>query len=478
MSDEVLPGQFKIQVLDIYIGERKRKELGDIEDMARDLTDNGQLQPILVRPPTDEEREHISEPWILVAGGRRLAAAMTLRWMEIAAFVRHDPIDEVRHRVMELHENLKRLPMSWQEEADAKAEILRLRQLENPTLTAGDVAAEIGDSKATFSRAVAASKAMEERPELRQASSRKAALRAADVADRLEARKRVDEESKNALEELEQRVLTDDSVLYLARFENFFDVIVSDPPYGIEFWKQGQKTDANTNLSEYDDSQEAAYALYKELFPVMARAMRSTGWVVLFGSAESYEAMRDVWRSTCTVHKKYECSECGSVECYQPEIIPWIWYRPNSRNPARFPELHAQNQYEYILVVNMGNAMLAKPTGNVFNFEAEYGAERFHGNQKPIELIQALISTVAFPGDRFCDPCFGSGAHLAAAASLSLHTYGCDLNPGLRSVALGLIAKYYKPVPPSVREVSEVRYQKRLESLAFGITEGSAASEA
>lgn len=488
---EQLEGQFKIQVLDIYIGDRKRKDLGDIEDMMKDLVENGQLQPILVRPPTEVEQEHISEPWILVAGGRRLASAMRLGWMEIAAFVRHDPIDEVRHRVMELHENLKRKEMTWQEEADAKNEILKLRQIEDPNLTAGDVAAEIGDSKATFSRAVAASEAMEKRPELRQASSRKAALRASDVADHLEARKRVDEESKSAIEELEQRVLADDAVNFLQKYDNFFDVIVSDPPYGIEFWKQGQKTDAETNLSEYDDSQAAAYALYKEMFPAMAKAMRTTGWVLLFGSAESYRQMEDVWRNTCRIHKSpmnlfmdtdqsLRCEEGrhSEVRCegYQPEIIPWIWYRPNSRNPARFPELHAQNVYEYILVVNMGDALLAKPTGNLFVHDAEYGNERFHGNQKPIELIADLLSVVSYPGDRFCDPCFGSGAHLAAAASLSMHCYGCDLNPSLRSIALGLVAKHFKPIPPSVRDLSETRFKRRLGELTFGITEGPAAT--
>lgn len=491
MSEELAEapvGVFKVHVLDIHIGERQRREMGDITDMANDLRANGQIQPICVRPPTDAEKESgVIENWVLVAGGRRLGAAMTLSWMEIAAYVRHDDINPVRHRVLELHENLKRLPMTWQEESDAKAEILRLRQVENPSLNAGDVAREIGDSPATFSRAVSASKAMEERPELRQASSRKAALRASDVADQLEARKRADESSRTALEEVEKRILSDDAVGFLQRYDNFFDVCVTDPPYGIDYWQQGQKDSAASNLSEYDDSPEAALLLYKEMIPALARSMRTTGWVLMFGSAESYQAMDKVWRLTCKTHYSLDvdpptgmCSKHaldhveGKCEFYNPEIVPWIWYRPNSRNPARFPELHAQNQYEYILVVNMGSAMLTKKTGNVFPFDAEYGDERFHGNQKPIPLIQELLSCISYPGDRFCDPCHGSGAHLAAAAANSLVGYGCDLNPAMRNLALGLVAKYFKPIPDSVREAAEVRLQRKLGEITFGITEGVA----
>lgn len=400
---------------------------------------------------------------------------MTLGWMQIAAYVRYDDIGDIRHRVLELHENLKRLNMSWQEESDAKAEILRLRRVEEPDITAGQVAKEIGDNAASFSRAVAASEAMEKRPELRQSASRKSALRAADVADQMEARKRADEANRSALEEVETRIVADDAVNFLQKYDSFFDVIITDPPYGMDFWKQGQKTDSPTNLSEYDDSAKSARKLYEEMIPAMARAMRDTGWVLMFGSADSYKEMESVWVEVCKTHKTYLCQQCGSKNCYQPAVVPWIWYRPNSRNPPRFPQLHAKNMYEYILVVNMGAGLLAKPTDNVFVYEAEYGAERIHGNQKPIELIQALIACVAYPGDKFCDPCYGSGAHLAAAAASSLIAYGCDLNPGLRAPALGLVAKYFKPIPESIRGLAEARFQRRLGELTFGVTEGEAA---
>lgn len=478
---EALEGQFHVGVLDVFIGDRRRTDLGDIADLAKDLVENGQLQPILIRPRTDEEEQFIEEPWILVAGGRRMAAAMSLGWMEIAAFVRHDAIDEIKHRIMELHENIKRQEMTWQEQADAKREILELRKIQDPNITAKEVAAEIGDNSASFSRDVQASKAMEEMPTLRNASSRKAALRTKDVSDQMAARKLRDAENVTALEEVESRVVTADAVSFLGNYEDYFDLIVSDPPYGIDFWSQGQKDKKGDDaLSGYDDSAKTTEQLYRNMFPAMARAMRDTGWVALFGSAESYQLMASMWRRICKVHSGYmeegaKYCDCAaddvpiiSCDFYSPEIIPWIWYRPNSRNNPRFPERNAKNMYEYILVVNMGKALLVKPTENVFVFEAEYGETRFHANQKPFELLVSIVEHLGYPGDRFCDPCAGSGTHLAAAASLSLQVFGCDSNPSLLQPMHGLIAKHFKPALPSMRDLAEVRLGRRLGELTLG----------
>lgn len=475
-------GQFIVDVLDVHIGERYRKEMGNVDNLATDLNENGQLQPILIRPPF--EGEEISGKWVLVAGGRRMAAAMKLGWFQMAAYVREDIDTPVAHLVAELHENIKRHDMSWQEQADMKRAILALRKEQDPTITAKEVALEIGDNASSFSRDVDVAEAMEKAPELRKSSSRKSALRARDVAAQLEARIAADERNKAAITAVADRVLTAEALDFLQQYDGFFDLCVTDPPYGIEYFKQGQKDNAGADtLSGYDDSFEATQLLYRHTFPALARAMRETGWVLMFGSAESVGTMREMWLRTCKIHYGFkvdaederghrqhcDCSFDDSEKCeyYRPEIIPWIWVRPNSRNRPRFPERTAQNCYEYILVVNMGAALLAKPTQNVFVHDAVYDETRVHVNQKPIELIQDLLDHIGYPGDRFVDPFHGSGAHLAAAASRSMLVHGCDSNPAVHDVALGMIAKHYKEAPPSVRDLSEARFKQRLAALTF-----------
>jgi ParB family chromosome partitioning protein len=65
-----------ILISEIKIGVRLRKELGDIDSLAKSMEDLGLLQPIVVT----------QDLW-LVDGERRLTAAKKLAWTEIPAVV-------------------------------------------------------------------------------------------------------------------------------------------------------------------------------------------------------------------------------------------------------------------------------------------------------------------------------------------------------------------------------------------------------
>src|SRR5215472_3347908 len=60
----------------IVIGERHRRDLGDIGGLAASIGELGLLQPIVVRPDG-----------VLIAGERRLAASKALGWTEIPVYV-------------------------------------------------------------------------------------------------------------------------------------------------------------------------------------------------------------------------------------------------------------------------------------------------------------------------------------------------------------------------------------------------------
>jgi ParB family chromosome partitioning protein len=66
----------EIRINDVIVGERFRKELGDIEALAQSIKELGLLQPIAV----DENGK-------LVAGHRRLEACRILGWTEIPCHV-------------------------------------------------------------------------------------------------------------------------------------------------------------------------------------------------------------------------------------------------------------------------------------------------------------------------------------------------------------------------------------------------------
>jgi N6-adenosine-specific RNA methylase IME4 len=65
-----------VHVDSIRVGERHRKDLGDIEGLARSINEIGLLHPIVVRPDGT-----------LIAGERRLAACRLLGWQEVPVTV-------------------------------------------------------------------------------------------------------------------------------------------------------------------------------------------------------------------------------------------------------------------------------------------------------------------------------------------------------------------------------------------------------
>jgi ParB family transcriptional regulator, chromosome partitioning protein len=60
------------RIADIIRGVRHRRDLGDIDSLARSIAEIGLLHPIVIRPDG-----------VLIAGERRLAACKALGWSEI-----------------------------------------------------------------------------------------------------------------------------------------------------------------------------------------------------------------------------------------------------------------------------------------------------------------------------------------------------------------------------------------------------------
>lgn len=66
----------KLPLSEIIVGERTRKDMGDLRSLASSMRELGQIQPIAV-----------TKDFRLIAGERRLRAAQSLGWTEIEAFV-------------------------------------------------------------------------------------------------------------------------------------------------------------------------------------------------------------------------------------------------------------------------------------------------------------------------------------------------------------------------------------------------------
>lgn len=431
----------------INVGDRLRKDYQDLPGLVKSLAQYGQIHAITVRP--SQPQDNCSEPWTLVTGGRRYAAALKLGWQQIRA-ENLEHLSPWRRAAIELEENLQRANMTWQEEVDAKQKIAQLYKNENPQWTDTQTASLLHVDKGQLSRDLKLAKAIEDHPELAKASSKKAAMKLFETKKSLQAS--AAKASTVDLSTIENSVVCADALDFLDRFEdNSVDLFLSDLPFGIDYFdRPASDREAGGGVSKFDDSLAGARSLLIRIFAKMAQKVKPEGWICLMVGEDLRLAVSNEVVSVNT-QKKAPGKKLSTAQ------QPWIWYRKNSRNNPIHGHLHAKSMYDIIIPINAGKAVLRKACENVITVDANY-EERFHAHQKPVELGEELISRFTLPGDLVVDVTMGSGAFVAAAAKSLRKFAGCDLNPDIVPLAQGHVARYYanSKVGTTVKETNHM----------------------
>ena len=108
-----------VQIKDIKIKKRVRKDLGNLEDLKDSLRTYGLLNPIT-----------LNSRYELIAGERRLQAATQLGWTSINANI-IDNLTEIDQLEMEIEENNQRKEVT---DSELMEGYKRLQRLRNPNL--------------------------------------------------------------------------------------------------------------------------------------------------------------------------------------------------------------------------------------------------------------------------------------------------------------------------------------------------------
>lgn len=462
---------------EIFIPERLRKEInaGQLDDLTKSISTTGQIHAIRVRPIDDEEGGITSGQWALVAGFRRLTAAKTLGiTVKALNYAAMSPFLRTR---AELEENLHRQDMTWQEKADATKRLHELFKKEmaehGVAWTQAQTAAMIGETQANLNIKLKVADALDANPELRKANSRKAAIRAIDMAASHTARLARSSQAVSNAHTVRSKLFLGDARDYVRQIDSgSIDLVFTDPPYGIDYFDKpdgsGEITKKNQGgISKYDDSEQTTRDLLTDLVPQWFRITHDASWIAVMMNEANYGFLRSLMEDCCATHAAYRrqpdettgdgplnfCDgkeeenilalsdrPCQFLKVEEPH---WIWYRPNSQLPSQYPERHAQNCYERILILNRGHARLSYPCQNVLAIDNEYGSERWHAMQKPLTLCREVINRLSLPGERVFDSTFGSGNILKAASMGARDFRGAEQNPGLYEMAVQSVSEIF-----------------------------------
>jgi site-specific DNA-methyltransferase (adenine-specific) len=396
-----------VQISAIKIHDRQRKEIGPkaLEELKTSiLSPKGLLHPPVLRVENGEYQ--------LVCGERRLQAMKQLHEEghkfkyenEIVPefsipYTLLSELSEADAIEAELEENILRVDLSWEEEAEARVKLHNLRREQNPYQTLQETAAEIAEKTNTnVNRHKLAQSILvtenKDNPKVKAARSLKEAVKVvlAEGEKKLIARN-VLAQGLN-LTSMHEIIHGDCMEVMKKLPNNHVDTILFDPPYGIDADKMGKG-----EFHMYDDSAEYALDVCKFVLTEGFRVTKPRALLFMFCDFEHFVTLRD-----------YAKSQLWSVW-----RTPLIW-RKGSEGRAPWGREGFIRTYETILFASKGQKPLLVPGGpDILEFKRPARNLREHAAQKPVDLLHYLLKISTLTGETVLDPCAGSGSIVAAA---------------------------------------------------------------
>lgn len=379
-----------MNIADIRIGERHRKDLGDVASLAKSIADIGLLHPVVITPDGT-----------LIAGERRIAACKLLGWQEIPATV-VDLQDIVRG---EHDENALRKDFTPSEavaiaralepiEREAAKERQRshtetgYEKFTDPAPALDKVAQTVGMSRPTFTKAREVVEAAEQAPDV-FAPVLEQMDRTGNVHGAYKELKKIQREVAKAtpppdLPDTSERYRLICADIADARLEpNSLDIIITDPPYPQEF-----------------------LPVYAELAKFAAHALKPGGsMLVMVGQSYLPEVL-----ALMTPHMRYHWTLAyltpggQAVQLWQRNVNtfwkPVLWF--------------VKGEYAGDWI------------GDVAKSAVNDNDKRFHDWGQSESGMADLIERFTYPGQMICDPFVGGGTTGVVALQMNRQFVGID----------------------------------------------------
>lgn len=440
----------RIPLVEIIIKpNRQRQEFEPeaLQDLKNSIEDRGLMHPPVLRREGDA--------WVLVAGERRLKAISEIFELggrfqcngEIFAdgvvpFTNLGELSLLEAEEAELDENLRRRDLTWQEHAAAVARLHQLREAQKTEkgdeYLAGMAARgfePLPETVATFKHTIAdtAEELTGRRDGSYQDTIRKeiivakhldnpAIAKAKSADEAFKILKRQEEQKKNmelaavvgASFNADQHQLFNVNCLeWMARPENAgqFDVILTDPPYGMDAQDFGDGAGRLDGIEHhYDDSYES----WKKLI---------SNWAALSFAVTKPQAHAYVF---CDIDRFHELKLYMQEAGWYVFRTPLINHKINSGR-VPLPDQGPRRQYELVLYAIKGKKPVTHIYPDVISTSGDDNMS--HGAQKPVALYQNLLQRSVRAGDKVLDAFAGSGTIFPAAHTYKCQAVGLEQNP-------------------------------------------------
>lgn len=420
---------------------RQRREFpaDSINELRESLESNGLFHPIVIRTHYDPNQQG-NTIYTLVAGERRLRAISDI-WSLGGSFS-HDgrvcggpevpcvdlgELDALSAEEAELEENIRREDLTWQERAEATNRLHRLRA--NQATARGEVpptiaqtAVEIrgssfGDAQENTRKEILIAQHLDD-PEVRAAKTLKEGFKALKRKETAERNLALAESMGATFSSKSHTALCEDALSWLVEAPaESFDVILTDPPYGMgadEFGDSGGRTAGEHG---YTDNALDTQKLLANCAEYLFRVAKPQAHLYMFCDIDMFFFLRDLFEATgWWVHR-----------------TPIIWNKPSAAR-IPWPEHGPQRKWEMLLYAVKGKRTVTRIAPDLVTYPPD--ANLGHQAQKPVNLFIDLLSRSIHPGDRVLDPFMGTGTIFPAAHEVKCIATGIERDPASYGIAL------------------------------------------
>lgn len=443
-----------IPIASIFISpERQRRHFDPetLNTLREDIEQHGLFNAIVLR-------ELPNQVLGLVQGERRLRAINDL--YSLGGQLRYDGVELVSGSVpyttlgelspllaelAELSENINRDDYTWQERAAATARIAAIRaemalQSGSPPPTVADITKEVrdvssytaglGSAQADTRKEIILAGLLGGDEDIRNAPTLREGWKIAVKKDQAKKNIALAVEVGKTFTFESHVAINNDAVEWLQEDcpSEVFDVILTDPPYGMgadEFGDSGGvAAGAHGYQDDYKHWRDLMELLPRELF----RVAKPQSHCYLF----------------CDLDRFHELKNLMTLAGWEVHRTPMIWFKPNGqRAPWASPHIYGpQRKYELILYAVKGKKPMISVTGDVL----QYPSDTNLGNaaQKPVALFSDLLKRSIRPGDKVLDVCGGTGTVIPAAHELKCAATVIEKDKGQFGIILKRIEELRK----------------------------------
>jgi DNA modification methylase len=200
-----------------------------------------------------------------------------------------------------------------------------------------------------------------------------------------------------------------------------FDVILTDPPYGISADEYGDSGGRTGGEHRYEDSPESWSNLMGPAVDGLTRLAKTEAHAYIFCDIDMFPHLRGMMTG-------------AGWKCFR---TPLIWVNPSGmRTP--WPEHGPQRKWQMILFAIRGEKRVTRIYSDVITCPSDPNLG--HQAQKPIALYQDLLRRSVRPGDSVLDPFCGTGTIYPACHELKCRATGIELD----AAALGICSQRLK----------------------------------